>query len=70
MYRSNDVVQFTKKTICIRPFVKVGEKPESVKVFQYFMDNTNQEEAKISCEGRYSRSVEKLNPSTTEAVIE
>jgi hypothetical protein len=33
MYRSNDVVQFTTKSICIRPFVKVGEKPENVKVY-------------------------------------
>jgi hypothetical protein len=33
MYRSNDVVQFSKKSICIRPFVKVGERPENVKVY-------------------------------------
>ena len=37
MYRSNDVVQFTQKSICIRPFVKVGEKAEHVKIFQYFL---------------------------------
>jgi hypothetical protein len=33
MYRSNDVVQFNKKGFYIRPFVKVGEKAKSVKVY-------------------------------------
>ena len=33
MYRSNDVVQFNQKSFFIRPFVKVGEKAKSVKVF-------------------------------------
>lgn len=32
MYRSNDVIEFSK-SICIRPFVKVGESAESVKCF-------------------------------------
>lgn len=36
MYRSNDVVQFDNASIFIRPFVKVGDQPENVKVLQYF----------------------------------
>lgn len=47
MYRSNDVVQFSKKSFFIRPFVKVGEKAKSVKVFQYFFVNTNTFETDI-----------------------
>lgn len=64
MYRSNDVVQFTGKSICIRPFVKVGEKAENVKVFQYFLDDASQFEATISREGRrHVRSVESVKRS-------
>lgn len=37
MYRSNDVVQLDEHSIFIRPFVKVGEPPENVKVLQYFL---------------------------------
>ncbi len=37
MYRSNDVVQLDDHSIFIRPFVKVGEPPENVKVLQYFL---------------------------------
>ena len=37
MYRSNDVVQFDRSYIYIRPFVKVGEPCESVKVFKYYI---------------------------------
>ena len=37
MYRSNDVVQFDNTSIFIRPFVKVGDQPENVKVLQYFV---------------------------------
>jgi len=60
MYRSNDVVQFSQKSIFIRPFVKVGEKPENVKVYQYFLEDTNALEASISSEGRRSRSAERM----------
>jgi hypothetical protein len=37
MYRSNDVVTLDDHSIFIRPFVKVGEPPENVKVLQYFL---------------------------------
>jgi hypothetical protein len=37
MYRSNDVVQLDDHSVFIRPFVKVGEPPENVKVLQYFL---------------------------------
>ena len=39
MYRSNDVVQFERSSIFVRPFVKVGEKADQVKVFQYFLED-------------------------------
>jgi hypothetical protein len=45
MYRSNDVVQFDDHSIYVRPFVKVGEAPENVKVLQYFIKNECIEEA-------------------------
>lgn len=38
MYRSNDVVQFEKNSIYLRPFIKVGEPCEEVKVFKYFIE--------------------------------
>lgn len=44
MYRSNDVVQFEDHTIYVRPFVKVGEAPENVKVLQYFVEDECVEE--------------------------
>lgn len=44
MYRSNDVVQFYDDSIFIRPFVKVGEPPETVKVLQYFVKKTEIED--------------------------
>lgn len=37
MYRSNDVVSVDDYSIFIRPFVKVGEPPENVKVYQYYL---------------------------------
>ena len=37
MYRSNDVVQYDANSIFLRPFVKVGESAESVKIYQYFL---------------------------------
>ena len=40
MYRSNDVVQFDQNFIYIRPFVKVGEPSESVKVFKFYLHET------------------------------
>ena len=40
--------------------MKVGEKSENVKIFQYFLEDSNQSEATIFCEGgRHSRSAEK-----------
>ena len=43
MYRSNDVVQYDRSSIYIRPFVKVGEKAVQIKVFQYFLEDTVEE---------------------------
>lgn len=37
MYRSNDVVQFDRDSIYIRPFVKVCESAESAKVFRFYL---------------------------------
>ena len=48
MYRSNDVVQFDKNFIYIRPFVKVGEPSESVKVFKYYLEKTKTDLSKIA----------------------
>ena len=39
MYRSNDVVQLSRSSIYIRPFVKVGETAQNVRVHQYFLDD-------------------------------
>lgn len=47
MYRSNDIVQFDKSFIYLRPFVKVGEPSESVKVFKYYIEKTKQDLNKI-----------------------
>ncbi len=47
MYRSNDVVQFDKSYIYIRPFVKVGEPSDSVKVFKYYTEKINQDVNRI-----------------------
>jgi hypothetical protein len=47
MYRSNDVVQFDKNYIFIRPFVKVGEPCESVKVFKYYLNETQEDANKV-----------------------
>lgn len=43
MYRSNDVVQLDDHSVFIRPFVKVGEPPENVKVHQYFLKDVTVE---------------------------
>ena len=40
MYRSNDVVQNSRASVYIRPFVKVGEKASEVKVFEYFLEDS------------------------------
>ena len=40
MYRSNDVVESTPESIIIRPFVKVSEKAENVKVFKLYLKDT------------------------------
>lgn len=47
MYRSNDIVRFDPKYIYLRPFVKVGEPSESVKVFKYFLEKTKQDLTKL-----------------------
>lgn len=47
MYRSNDVVQFDSNYIYVRPFVKVGEPSESVKVFKYFVEKSSKEQKMI-----------------------
>ena len=47
MYRSNDVLQFDKSFIYLRPFVKVGEPSESVKVFKYYVEKTKQDLNKV-----------------------
>ena len=47
MYRSNDIVQFNKKSLFIRPFVKVGEKAKSVKVHQYFIEDSTTQESDL-----------------------
>lgn len=45
MYRSNDVVALgDNSSIFIRPFVKVGEPPENVKVLQYYTKSVQFEE--------------------------
>ena len=40
MYKSNDVVQVSESFIYVRPFVKVGQPSEDVKVFKYFIQKT------------------------------
>ena len=42
MYRSNDIVQFDNNFIYVRPFVKVGEPAESVKVFKFYLQDTQE----------------------------
>lgn len=37
MYRSNDIVQLDTYSLFIRPFIKVGDSLENVKVLQYFI---------------------------------
>jgi hypothetical protein len=44
MYRSNDVVQIKEDSIFIRPFVKVGDPPENVKVLKYFLKERKEED--------------------------
>ena len=39
MYRSNDVYQRDRSSIYIRPFVKVGERADQIKVYQYFLED-------------------------------
>mmetsp|Transcript_27708 Transcript_27708/g.26741 ORF Transcript_27708/g.26741 Transcript_27708/m.26741 type:complete len:119 (-) Transcript_27708:237-593(-) len=37
MYRSNDMVVLKDEAVFIRPFVKVGEPPENIKVLKYYL---------------------------------
>ena len=43
MYRSNDVANLSRSSVYIRPFVKVGEQAQHVKVYQYFLDDATEE---------------------------
>lgn len=43
MYRSNDVVRLAKNSIYVRPFIKVGEDAEQVKVFQFQLIDVEKE---------------------------
>ena len=56
MYRSNDVVQLDEHSIFIRPFVKVGEPPENVKVLQYFLKDVTVENEEADGPGIQRRS--------------
>ena len=47
MYRSNDVIRFDSNFIYIRPFVKVGEPSESVKVYKFYLEKTKQDLNKL-----------------------
>ena len=47
MYRSNDILRFENNYIYIRPFVKVGEPSESVKVHKYYLEKTKQDMNKV-----------------------
>lgn len=47
MYRSNDILRFEQSNIYIRPFVKVGEPSEAVKVYKYYLEKTKQDLNKI-----------------------
>ena len=40
MYRSNDVVQFEKNSVYLKPFIKVGEPGDSVKVFKKYIEKS------------------------------
>ena len=51
MYRSNDVVQFDDSSLFIRPFVKVGEPHENVKVLQYYLRNMEVEDQEEAADG-------------------
>ena len=44
MYRSNDIVSLDEYSIYLRPFVKVGEPAENVKVLRYFVKDDYEEE--------------------------
>jgi len=39
MYRSNDVVRLAKGSVFIRPFVKVGEEADLVKVHKFLLED-------------------------------
>ena len=42
MYRSNDVVRRSKDSIFVRPFVKVGEEAEKVKVYKFLLEDVKE----------------------------
>ena len=39
MYRSNDVVRLAKGSIFVRPFVKVGEQADFIKVYKFLLED-------------------------------
>ena len=43
MYRSNDTVQFEQEFIYLRPFIKVGEPAEAVKVFKFYLQDSEEQ---------------------------
>ncbi len=51
MYRSNDVVQLRSDAIFIRPFVKVGDPPENIKVLKYYMKFRKEEDSEYQENG-------------------
>jgi hypothetical protein len=51
MYRSNDVVQMKEDSVFIRPFVKVGDPPENVKVLKYYLRERKEEDADFMEDG-------------------
>lgn len=55
MYRSNDVVQLDDHSVFIRPFVKVGEPPENVKVLQYYLKDVTLENEEADGPGNQRR---------------
>jgi len=61
MYRSNDVVQFEENSIFVRPFVKVGEPSENVKVLKYFIKKDLIEECEENGpNGHYRSNLRKI----------
>ena len=54
MYRSNDVAQVDSKSFVLRPFVKVGEAPDTIKCFQYFVQDADASDVITPQKGFYT----------------